>query len=389
MKKYCLLLFTACLLLSGQNVGRAQGEDKKAQHFDSYGDINSESAMARLDNFALELMKSPGAIGYLIFYGPEGEGAGTATHILKVQKDYLINTRGLELERVQTIYGGRYYKPDEIETELWIAQHGASEPELKGYKSSLETIRGKFTEYSNWDGFPEDGGPPFGHVKLTALADVLKQQPKSLAYIVAYNLIGAPPGTWRRVAKREADILKGYGINSDRIKIIYGGERKADADGLQMALIQLWVLPPDAPPPVEEAEPEATPKEAAHLGTYNSYILKYREEERHVFEGLLDMLRADARLSVCLIVRPRGETPGAPLMPDEPPDIDLAGLVEKWKAEMVEKYRLGGNRIIVMLADEGDTVNGTIEAWVVPAGASLPNPYSSNDESLDENPQEP
>ncbi|HEX8176886.1 MAG TPA: hypothetical protein VF543_17480 [Pyrinomonadaceae bacterium] len=384
MKKYCLLLVAACLLLSSQIVGRAQREEPMARQVDSYGEITSEDVMARLDNFSIELRKMPHATGYLICYGPEGEGSGTGKYVLKVQTDYLLNTRGLEPESIRQVYGGRYYKPDEVETELWIAPPGADAPELRGYESSLETIRGKFKEYNSWDRYPDGDGPAFGNIALAGLADVLKQQPKSLAYIVSFNVQGAAPGTWRRVAKRDASALQAYGIAFDRIKIIYGGEVKTDVDGVALAIINLWVLPPDAPPPVKEGKSEQTPKEAVHLGIYNDYILKYGEEERHVFEGLLDVLRADARLNVYLIVRPRNEPLGI-MMPDDQPNIDPAKLVEKWKSEMVEKYGINGNRIIVMPVDSARVNEGTIEAWAVPAGAALPNPYDSDYESLDEN----
>lgn len=389
MKKYLLLLFAACMLLGGPSVGLSHTEEQKAQLYDLYGNITSEDVMARLDSFAIQLMKEQGVTGYLICYGPEGEGQGTGKHILQAQKDYLLNTRGLEPEYIQTIYGGRYLKPYEVETELWIVPHGAEAPELKGYESSLETIKGKFREYKSWDGYLESAdGPPFGNVTLAALADILRQQPKSLAYIVAFNVQGAPPGTWRRVAKRDASKLQEYGIASDRIKIIYGGDAPGLEEDVQQALIQLWVLPPDAPPPVEGTKQEKTPEQAAHLGTYNDYILKYREEERRIFEGLVEVLRADARLSVCLIIRPRSDALERIVTPGEPPDIDALKLAEKWKSEMAEKYMINENRIIVMPVDADEINEGTINAWAVPAGVDLPNPYSS-DEAVDELSQQP
>lgn len=389
MTKYCLCLFVACLLFLNQPVVRGQKEDQKARLFDSYGWIGSEDASARLDNFAIKLLDKPEMTGYLICYGPEGDGSGTGNHLLRAQKDYLLNTRGLEPERIQTIYSGRYQNPAEVLTELWIVPQGATAPEQKHYKSKLETIKGKFAEYKEWDGFPDGGdGPRLGNVTLASFADILRQQPKALAYIVAFNLRGAAPGTWRRVAKQDASELKSYGIEADRIKIIYGGIVKGnEEEDIQQALVQLWVLPTDAPPPVEEAKPERTPKEAVELGSYNDYILKYPEEERRVFEGFADVLRADGQLNVCLIVRARSEGEGQDVVSDGPPNIDPLKLAEQWKSELIKKHRINETRITVLTVAADDFNEGTLEVWVVPAGAALPDPYTSNNEPVDdENP---
>lgn len=378
MKRLWWVLFVACLLFADHRVVPGQKVNQKAHLFDSYGDIPSDDASARLDNFAIQLQNEPNVDGYVIGYGPEGEGSGTGQHLLRVTKDYFVNMRGLDPERIQTVYGGRYKNPAEVLSELWLVPQGASAPEPRCYKSKLEAITGKFTEYKAWDGFPDSEGPSFGNVSLAAFADILRQQPKTFAYIVAFNVRGATPGTWRRVAKRDATDLQGYGIEADRIKIIYGGVVKREKnEDVQQAMVQFWILPSDAPPPVTEANPERAPKEAVQIGSYNDYLLKYPKEERWIFEGFADVLRANEQLSVCLIVRPRNAGREQDTGPDEPPDIDPVKLVEQWKSELTEKLGIKESRIIVIHAAADEYNDGTVDVWVVPPGAALPDPYAS------------
>lgn len=386
MRNIGLFLLIICFVfVSYTSAPGRKEEQQRARVFDSYGWINSEDAGARLDNFAIELQSNPDVGGYIVGYGPEGEGSGTGNFMLGVTKNYLINLRGIDEERLQVIYGGRYKDPAEVATELWIIPPDAHAPEPKHYKNKIDTIKGKFTEGEAWDGFADGAdGPSFGNVTLAAFADALRQQPKTIAYIIAFNMRGATPGTWRRVAKRDESSLQGYGIEADRIKIIYGGIIKNKEDEYaQQALVQLWILPGDAPPPVKEAKPERTPKEAVQIGSYNDYLLKYPDNERWIFEGFADVLRANERLSVCIIYRPRIEGGEEFEAPDEPPDIELSKLVEKWTSELMENYKLKESRIVVLPAIPNEFNEGTVEVWVVPPGAALPDPYAANDEMME------
>lgn len=398
-KIFSLLLCVAligtadCALAQDKNAGQPPEDNKEAYLLDAYGQMSADSAGAHADNFAVELQNKPEARGYVICYGPDGEGSGTARYIMRMFQDYLVNMRGIDGSRIQTIYGGRYKNQTEVRNELWIVPPGANPPELKHYKRKLKTFTGKFMEYEGWDGFPdgEYEGPPMGNVTIAAFADLLHQQPKSVAYIVAYNFRKTAPGTWRRVAKIEASDLEGYGIEKERIKIIFGGVIKGKEDeNNQQAKVQLWILPEDAPPPVKEAKPEKTPKEAVEIGTYENYLLKYPDKERIVFAGFAEVLGADPRLSLYLIIRPAAPNDSPPIddsaeptvLPDESPDIDAAKLVEKWKAELLKSYGVNENRIIVITAAPREYDSGSIDVWVFPPGADLPDP-NAQDEPTD------
>lgn len=380
---FVVLLF----ILSGStNLTCAQEGTQKATLFDSYGHVGYEDLSARLDNFASVLQNQPDVIGHIVVYGPEGAGFGTGAGMLQVQKEYLTNQRGLDPARVQTTNAGRYKNPSEAFTELWLMPVGATPPQPRHYEKKPKTAKGKFVEFDCYDSLSiEEGeGPSLGSVPFAAFVDTLKQQPRDLAYIVTFNAQGAVTGTWRRVARRQAADLQSRGIEADRIKIIFGGALKTrDKDTLDphWAIVQLWVLPGDAAPPIKEAKAEAALTEAVQLGSYKDFQLKYPEDERWVFESLADVLKADGLASICLIVRPRTPAAGQDDLPDGPaelPAVDPLKVVEKWKLELT---RLGvkESRIILLPATAEESNEGTVEVWVVPAGGALPDPYAHPD----------
>src|SRR5205814_4498600 len=155
------------------------------------------------------------------------------------------------------------------------------------------------------------------------------------------------------------------GIEADRIKSIYGGPvKEKQDDSIQEVKRQYWTLPADAAPPVKEAKPERTPKEAVQIGSYSQYELKYTQEERQICEGFADVLRADEQLRVCFIVRPEIPDGEKYFLPDEPPDIDQAKLVEKWKSELETKLSINEGRIVIIHAGATEFQGGTLEVWV-------------------------
>jgi hypothetical protein len=70
--------------------------------FDSFGSfgMDDEGEMARLDNFAIELRNNPQTQGYLVYFNG---GADRATFAM----NYLMNTRGIERNRIRIVPGGR------------------------------------------------------------------------------------------------------------------------------------------------------------------------------------------------------------------------------------------------------------------------------------------
>jgi hypothetical protein len=391
------LMASLLALMQFSPVVTAQEEAGQAHKFDDFGGLWSSCDFgARLDNLAIELQNNPGMVGYIICYGPEGKGSGTASFRLNMAQDYLLNTRGLDAWRIKTLYGGRYQDLKEVFTELWVVPHDAAPPEPTSYENNVKTFTGMFAEYEYWEGSYEEAVNPQGNVTFAGFADVLRQQPKARAYVVVQNIKEATPGAWRRAAKEVSDSLQSdYEITAERIKTICAGYDAKTEDTTNAAKVQLWILPPDAPPPVAEVtKPEPTPEEAVMWRSFNEYELKEASDKRRVFEGFADVLRSDKGLSVCIIVRqqsvaqenvePVTEAEPEQNVEDEAPEVDLMELTGQWKSDLAKEYEINAQRFILLPAEAQDWNDNQIEIWLVPTGATLPDPYAENSVEADE-----
>jgi hypothetical protein len=74
------------------------------QKFDSYGALRHSDEKARLDNFAIQLMKSDEMVGYILVYA--GRKATEAQLRANRARDYLINVRKIDPQRVKAIDAG-------------------------------------------------------------------------------------------------------------------------------------------------------------------------------------------------------------------------------------------------------------------------------------------
>jgi hypothetical protein len=417
LKRVHLWMLLAALVLCASSARRAaaqepnEGPNAAARNFDEFGAIRGCDLSARLDNLAIQLQNNPTDIGYIICYGPEGEGYGTGSSGLSMMMDYLVNTRGMDAGRVKTIYGGRYKEPKEMWTELWIAGQDAAPPEPLRYNTKLEPFTGKFEEFEASDNSLYGGegtGPVFYATTRASFAALLHQQPETRAVIVAYNLKGAVPGAWRRAANDVSDDLRNsYKVEAERIEIIYAGymeRREVKGEENQpegSAVVQLWILPKDAPPPVAVKEGEERPSEAMHLGSFDHITLADEGEAKLAFEGFADVLRSDEQLNACLIVRvekraeetaeteetpgtvdaPAEAVPAATPRPSELPKADVMALVGKWRADLVKDYGISEHRLVVTIAEKDDDGDDELETWIVPRGAALPDPHAKREPS--------
>lgn len=116
------------------------GLDSPNRKFDEFGDINCEDEMARLDNFALQLLAETQPKGAVIYYGGKtfrgrlprkGESTARAARL----KYYLVHRRGVPADRVIVINGGY---AEEWHAELWVvtSRMPAADPykQIKGVK---------------------------------------------------------------------------------------------------------------------------------------------------------------------------------------------------------------------------------------------------------------
>lgn len=369
----------------------AQEDKNEARKIDEFAHAYGCDHGARLDNFAMEIEKEQQSTGYVICYGPAGEGNGSGKFRCDLSKDYLVNTRGLSPERIKTVYGGRYEDFKMSAVEFWIVPPGAEPPAPQKYEKPLPAFSGKFDERLYWDerSFDDSNGPDIGDVTFAAFADLLEQQTESVAYVVAYGTQGSATGAWRRAAKEVTDRLESdYKIAGERVKIVCGGyDAKAlNDEGEDMnasGKVELWIVPKDSAPPVAEASgPEPKTEKAVQISRFYDSLLEDDAYARRAFQGFADVLRDDAGMQACIVIRP--EIMNAEReAEDKRNDVkraDLFALTEKWRNEL-EKSGIKRDRLFIVTA-EPQEFGGKIETWLVPKGAQLPDPNAFEEEQV-------
>lgn len=365
----CAALALAC---AAHARARAEDGEPRARKFDEYVNLFSScNAGAHLDNFAIELQNDPTLTGHILLYGPGGPKDVYGERAAAATKGYLVNSRGIEESRLRVSYAGRYRSMDELLTELWVVPEGAQPPPLAKYEPGFD-FEGKFFERGLWDGPPEGVGEVMSwsssaEVAFVGLSEIMRRRKDALAYLVAYHGEESAPGAWRRVTERQVEGLRERGVTPERVKVVFGGYAKEDS-------LQVWILPADAPPPAKQRR-ERRPARSVQIAGLDEYTLKYNAE--WAFKGLADVLKSDAQLTACLVVRP-GPAEPEEADPDEPPDVDVLRLAEKWKAEF-KKNGIGEHRLIVMVVPSHEHQSGgELETWVVPPGALLPDPSADD-----------
>jgi hypothetical protein len=96
-----------------------------ASKFDLYPPIRFNDEKARLDNFAVQLQNEPTAKGYIVVYGSRRGASDEASRRAARARDYLINERSLNSDRIVILEGARQ---ESFSTELWIVPVGATPP---------------------------------------------------------------------------------------------------------------------------------------------------------------------------------------------------------------------------------------------------------------------
>lgn len=408
-----------------------------AAKFDEYGKIGHCDWSARLDNFAVELQNRPDVTGYIIVFDETGKNSH-ASWRLKVSRHYLVNERGLDASRVVVVHGGHRDTEGGI-TELWIVPQGVEPPVApsEADRYAAKDFSGKFDSYeTKVDIYREtvEMGYTSESIARSEFADKLKAQPASVGYLVIRAAKNSAPGLWRRIARRDENILhKDHAVEAARLKSINGGY----SDG-EDANVELWILPKNAPPPAGVAETServsATAQTAVafKLNTHDDVYMgneidsaEKQEAERWVLENLAEMLRADPRATGYIIARERdapetteeegttaaetlaASSPAAGAVPEPPqesnvetkaketsveaettetPEVELSmkEVAESWKKTLSEKYGIASHRIIVVEGRPRGWATGRLTTWVVPEKAQPPDPLARDADEAEE-----
>jgi hypothetical protein len=247
----------------------AQTENKAAQKFDDFGDLAYSDMIARLDNYAVQLMNEPDAKGFVVVYRTRRDLPGFSHRRAMYMKDYLVQSRGLPRDRVVTVDGG---VAENLVQELWIVPSGSAPVPRSDIR--IGDLQDPDTAWK----FYEDGFLPLEQYRrfgvsrdreaeveyLEAYANEVNKRPDRLACIIVYAQYNPrpplfdwsnqheprrearldPPGTARkRLQIDKGYLMKVYGLPASKIKAIDGGYRKWRS-------IEFWVVPAGEPLPI-------------------------------------------------------------------------------------------------------------------------------------------
>jgi len=97
----------------------------KCRKFDEFPDIARDDEKARLDNYGVEILGDPTSTAYVIVHPSRSGKPGDAQkHITRIV-DYLVNSRGVDANRIVTLVGSAR---DDSMVELWACPQAATPP---------------------------------------------------------------------------------------------------------------------------------------------------------------------------------------------------------------------------------------------------------------------
>jgi hypothetical protein len=373
-----------------------------SEKIDEYGDLRWCDLSARLDNLAIKLQNEPGLTGFVVGYDSVKGRVRPAGRRFKIVRYYLVEQRGIAAERLVFVAAGT--KPDGEElTELWVVPEGAVPPVSPApVEDADERFSGKLDSYLTDDsfyGFVSELGPSETDIEFSDFAEKLKAHPDSKGYLVIRAAKRSVPGAWRRIARRDEDTLrKNYHVEAGRLQSIDGGY----SDG-EDAVVELWILPKDAPAPAGLSEKlESRPVEAFELDSLTYDGQPDEDQERWSLDSLVAQLKDDPQARAVIIIRPFEPQPpsleseeggGAPSQSDAKASAEVEAeaaeaegdensvvnpqtLAERWRQTLVEKYGIEFHRIHVMFGRPQHYVGAQLLTWVVPRAAPLPDPLA-------------
>lgn len=273
-----LITFTLLLVISNSTNRPAFAQETSKQaavKLDEFGDILLTDLKARLDFFAIQIENESNPRAFIIGYHSRRDVPGMNTRFFAFTKNYLVNSRGIDAQRIVIIDGG---VASCLIREFWVVPIGAipkTRDDAQVNWLDDTTFAYKFDEY--FYSLPGDEG----EVEMNDFepyAKALRKQPRSRAYIIAYPqyyieqqykdydskgvghnpykvLHLDPSGTAQRMLKTERNtLIREQHIAPSRIVLVNGGYRKARN-------IELWIVPRGEHAPI--ATPNAFPKQRA------------------------------------------------------------------------------------------------------------------------------
>ena len=249
MKTLIAVIF--CVFLSSGAVAQEPTPETGAQKIHSFGDILITDWKAVLDNFAVELHKSPNAKGYIVAYCARNKFIGWPLRRANAAARFLTEERSFDARRIAVVNGG--YR-DEVTFELWKVAPGFELPVkpfdfafmMSGEKAPVPFDRFLIIERGDpvdYDSEESYAYRPDSKRLYEPLMNVLRSDPGLRGCVIAYTPRGKRHGADRKLAARvKMAITKLFPVDVSRI-VAFGGGRRDEK------LIELWLVPPGSPLP--------------------------------------------------------------------------------------------------------------------------------------------
>jgi hypothetical protein len=233
-----LLLIVVSACQSNFVPGQTRNSEPVAEKTAELNDAGYEMYSSVLDTFIGQLRENDTLHGVIIVYGPQGSAKGTGSRLLSEVTRYM-NIAHVPQGRFTMISGGITTHEPWTTTQLWIVPPGAKMPEPVRQPMPAADFSGRvgYMIGAQADGdIAYDSPSPYG-AQMAAFAWILRRQPKSIGYLVVHQADFDGPGGWRRIAKYGIKILKEYGVDPTRVKVIRGS-----GTGASFPNEELWVL---------------------------------------------------------------------------------------------------------------------------------------------------
>lgn len=220
------------LVLLAAAIGCAQSLSNEARKLETIPNTHADNEQAYLDLLAKALGDNPVWRGFLVAYRKSDLPPGSFLRRIYGYRYYLVNMRGVDLNRVEIIEGDI---KDETLTEMWVVPAGANPPTADSQLNLVPELPLKFDVV-----YPDC--PSEMTVYLEELDDSLRFYARALlanpnvsARIVAY------PGrrsTVRKVARiamhARAALIAKYHIDGKRVAVIAKHQRRTCSQ------VELW-----------------------------------------------------------------------------------------------------------------------------------------------------
>jgi hypothetical protein len=206
-----------------------------ATRFDAFEEMKTDDILARLDLFAQELGKDERVSGYIVAYRREDQLPGSFLRYVHGYRDYLVNKRGIDPDRVSIIEAGTREK---MVTELWLVPKGSNAPQRQVVNlavnnpvqfDSLPMGSGCVGEFTIELQEPGDA--------LRFFAGALQSSPTAKGFIIVHPSKGGSLNKALKLASSsKQSLVNEYGVTAQRIVTSPGSSRRCFE-------IDFWLAP--------------------------------------------------------------------------------------------------------------------------------------------------